>query len=202
MSCLLFDFFFFLSLLQYVDFPNANLLVFLFSGFIVIPKPSQLSQWNSSIATIFLLLKNPATQSLMLLFTLQALQVFLFFSTPPSPSFVNGFSVVFCFITHSTQRRNGTGKGVVQLWTIVLLFSSFNTFQNSFFKSFFFVCLCVCVCVRVRACQISLGFSGINAWLCQMQTRQLWLETKGIVHLIFIIIFFILMLSFNPTQGY
>lgn len=102
MSCLLFDYFFFLSLLQYVDFPNANLLVFLFSGFIVIPKPSQLSQWNSSIATIFLLLKNPATQSLMLLFTLQALQVFLFFSTPPSPSFVNGFSVVFCFITHST----------------------------------------------------------------------------------------------------
>lgn len=97
MSCLLFDFFFFLSLLQYVDFPNANLLVFLFSGFIVIPKPSQLSQWNSSIATIFLLLKNPATQSLMLLFTLQALQVFLFFSTPPSPSFVNGFSVVFLF---------------------------------------------------------------------------------------------------------
>lgn len=45
--------------LQYVNFPNANLLVFLFPGFIVIPKPSQLSQWNSSIATIFLLLKKP-----------------------------------------------------------------------------------------------------------------------------------------------
>lgn len=53
---LLFSFFF---LLQYVNFPNANLLVFLFPGFIVIPKPSQLSQWNSSIATIFLLLKKP-----------------------------------------------------------------------------------------------------------------------------------------------
>lgn len=77
MSCLLLDFLssfflfmffvsFFLSLflflfflLQYVNFPNANLLVFLFPGFIVIPKPSQLSQWNSSIATIFLLLKKP-----------------------------------------------------------------------------------------------------------------------------------------------
>lgn len=87
MSCLLLDFFSLFVLLLYVIFPNANLLVFLFPGFIVIPKPSQLSQWNSSIATIFLLLKNPATQSLMLLFTLQALQVFLFFDcpTPPCP---------------------------------------------------------------------------------------------------------------------
>lgn len=143
------------------------------SGFIVIPKPSQLSQWNSSIATIFLLLKNPATQSLMLLFTLQALQVFLFFSTPPSPSFVNGFSVVFCFITHSTQRRNGTGKGVVQLWTIVLLFSSFNTFQNSFFKSF--VCLCVCVCARVKSHQafleLMLGFVRCKPDNCGLRLK-------------------------------
>lgn len=107
MSCSLLDFLFLFVfclflffLLQYVNFPNANLLVFLFPGFIVIPKPSQLSQWNSSIATIFLLLKNPATQSLMLLFTLQALQVFLYFDTPPLPSppdFVNGFSVLFVY---------------------------------------------------------------------------------------------------------
>lgn len=83
-----------------MNFPNANLLVFLFPGFTIIPKPSQLSQWNSSIATIFLLLKNPATQSPMLLSTLQALQVFLFTLTTPSrhllptPSFdfVNDFS--------------------------------------------------------------------------------------------------------------
>lgn len=64
------------------------------SGFIVIPKPSQLSQWNSSIATIFLLLKKtPATQSLMLLFTLQALQVF-FFSFFFTPVFL--YFIFFC----------------------------------------------------------------------------------------------------------
>lgn len=56
---LFFFFILFFFCLQYVNFPNANLLVFLFPGFIVIPKPSQLSQWNSSIATIFLLLKKP-----------------------------------------------------------------------------------------------------------------------------------------------
>lgn len=98
-------------LLQYVNFPNANLLVFLFPGFIVIPKPSQLSQWNSSIATIFLLLNNPATQSLMLLFTLQALQVFLYFDTPPFPKPPHFVLLIFSFfflsffvsfITHST----------------------------------------------------------------------------------------------------
>lgn len=32
---------------------------FFFAGVVVIPKPSQLSQWNSSIATIFLLLWDP-----------------------------------------------------------------------------------------------------------------------------------------------
>lgn len=86
-------------LLQCVNFPNANLLVFLFPGFIVIPKPSQLSQWNSSIATIFLLLKNTATQSLMLPFTLQALQVS--FSFPTLPDFVDGFPFFFFLVNHS-----------------------------------------------------------------------------------------------------
>lgn len=113
-------------LLQFVNFPNANLLVFLFPGFIVIPKPSQLSQWNSSIATIFLLLKNPATQSLMLLFTLQALQVFLFFDTPPCPipsyDFVNGFSVLFRLSLTSPSGEMKQEKGVVQWWTIALMY--------------------------------------------------------------------------------
>lgn len=84
-----------------MNFPNANLLVFLFPGFTIVPKPSQLSQWNSSIATIFLLLKNPATQSLMLLSTLQALQVFPFTLTPPSLGIVHGFSF-FLLVRHST----------------------------------------------------------------------------------------------------
>lgn len=108
-------------LLQYVNFPNANLLVFLFPGFIVIPKPSQLSQWNSSIATIFLLLKNPATQSLMLLFTLQALQVFLFFDTLPLPllNFVYGFSVLFIYHSVDLVEECEARKGVVQLSTVL-----------------------------------------------------------------------------------
>lgn len=147
MSCLLLDYFFwfvfflfiflfsFLSFLsffwlQYVNFPNANLLVFLFPGFIVIPKPSQLSQWNSSIASIFLLLKNPATQSLMLLFTLQALQVFLYFDTPPLvPSLPSSLPLIslmaflfFSFITHSTYGRNEAREGVVQRWTVALTY--------------------------------------------------------------------------------
>lgn len=115
-----------------MNFPNANLLVFLFPGFIVIPKPSQLSQWNSSIATIFLLLKNPATQSLMLLFTLQALQVFLYFDTPPLPSppdFVNGFSVLFVYhsldlVEEWSKRRCGA---MVDYCAKVLFFSGVLT---------------------------------------------------------------------------
>lgn len=75
----------------FVNSPNATLLVFLFPGLIVIPKPSQLAQWNSSIATIFLLLNqpcNPPPESDAALHP-ASIASFSFLYTPPSflPSF-------------------------------------------------------------------------------------------------------------------
>lgn len=154
-SFLLFLFSFFFCL-QYVNFPNANLLVFLFPGFIVIPKPSQLSQWNSSIATIFLLLKKPCNPESDAALHPASIASFplLWYPSPLSPSpprpappclaltwsfllfFPSVFWRLFCSLRFSLTRPSG-GMKQKQVWRDCDLFFlrscttalwSFNTF--------------------------------------------------------------------------
>lgn len=134
MSYLSLDLFIYLFCCSMWTFPMQISLFSLFPGFIVIPKPSQLSQWNSSIATIFLLLKNPATQSLMLLFTLQALQVFFclfsfFFSFIPPSFLLSPYLFCFClFVAHSDLEEWSKRRWCVCGLFCTIVLWSFNTF--------------------------------------------------------------------------
>lgn len=103
-----------------------------FPGFIVIPKPSQLSQWNSSIATIILLLRDPHRAAV----TRRAAPPFsLLFPSVLSVLHPGGPCTQWtCWICASTERLN-RGHGLsfwfprVFIWFI--LFSLWFSLSNA-----------------------------------------------------------------------